>query len=553
MNYTTSMPDWEKRITRRQSIIQKPLFPDTAEQALKIFKSLKIPDLAGKPTFGEASEEWIFDLVRAIFGFYDKETGKQLVREYLILVSKKNTKSTVAAGIMLTALIMNWRENEEHLIIAPTKEIADNSYKPASSMIKADPFLKEMFHTRDHIRTIEHKTKKNTLKVVSAENDALSGKKAGWVLVDELWVFGSKAKADGMLMEATGGQVSRDEGRTIYLTTQSDEPPAGVFKEKLNYMRDVRDGKVIDDSSMPILYEFPENYIKNKLYLKPENFFITNPNINRSVNPDWIERELEKALKKTDNSKQKFLAKHLNIEIDFALRNDNWAGAEYWVKASRDFDLDYIIKNSEVITIGIDGGGLDDLLGLYVLGRDVDNNWLGYGKAWVSRTALERRQEIAPKLHDFNLDGDVVIVEDVGEDLDELIELIVKIDNTDLLDKIGCDPAGIGDILDGLELAGIDKDKIVGVSQGWRLGGAIKTTERRLADGSLTVSNQNLMKWCVSNAKVEQRANSILITKQSSGTGKIDPLMAMFGAVYLMALNPESKGGLNFVLDPIIG
>jgi phage terminase large subunit-like protein len=150
------MPDWEKRITRRQSIIHKPAFPDTAEQALKIFKSLKITDLPNKPTFGEVSEEWIFDLVRAIFGFYDKDTGKQLIREYLILVSKKNTKSTVAAAVMLTALIMNWRENEEHLIIAPTKEIADNSYKPASAMIKADPFLKEMFHTRDHLRTIEH-------------------------------------------------------------------------------------------------------------------------------------------------------------------------------------------------------------------------------------------------------------------------------------------------------------------------------------------------------------------------------------------------------------
>ena len=46
MTYTTSMPDWEKRITRRQSIIQKPLFPDTAEQALKIFKNLRIPDKA---------------------------------------------------------------------------------------------------------------------------------------------------------------------------------------------------------------------------------------------------------------------------------------------------------------------------------------------------------------------------------------------------------------------------------------------------------------------------------------------------------------------------
>ncbi|MFY4844629.1 terminase large subunit domain-containing protein, partial [Aliarcobacter butzleri] len=157
MTYTTSMPDWEKRITRRQSIIQKPLFPDTAEQALKIFKSLKIPDLPGKPTFGEACEEWVFDLVRAVFGFYDEETGNQLIKEYLILVSKKNTKSTIAAGIMLTALIMNWRENEEHLIIAPTKEIADNSYKPASAMIRLDINLQKILQPRDHLRTIEHR------------------------------------------------------------------------------------------------------------------------------------------------------------------------------------------------------------------------------------------------------------------------------------------------------------------------------------------------------------------------------------------------------------
>jgi phage terminase large subunit-like protein len=46
------------------------------------------------------------------------------------------------------------------------------------------------------------------------------------------------------------------------------------------------------------------------------------------------------------------------------------------------------------------------------------------------------------------------------------------------------------------------------------------------------------MAWCVGNAKVEQRANSILITKQASGTAKIDPLAATFNARDLMSLDP---------------
>ena len=72
-------------------------------------------------------------------------------------------------------------------------------------------------------------------------------------------------------------------------------------------------------------------------------------------------------------------------------------------------------------------------------------------------------------------------------------------------------------------------------------GGAIKTTERRVAEKALIHSGQSLMSWCVSNAKCEQRGNAVYVTKAVSGTGKIDPLIATFMATSLMAMDPEAR------------
>jgi phage terminase large subunit-like protein len=541
MEWTTACTDWEARLVGRKSIIPQPIFASEAEEALAIFKALRVPDLPGKPSMAECCEEWVFDFVRCIFGAYDAETGKQLIREFGLLISKKNTKSTIAAGIMLTALILCWREEEEHLILAPTREVADNAFKPAAGMVRADPELLAMFHIQDHIRTITDRTTRNSLKVVAADTDTVSGKKAGKVLVDELWVFGKRSNAEAMFLEALGGQISRDEGWVIFLTTQSDEPPAGVFKEKLNYWRDVRDGKTDDRKTLGVLYEFPAAMVEGKAYLQPENFYITNPNIGRSVSAEWLEDQLKKNQAKTDGTYQQFLAKHLNVEIGINLRSDRWAGADFWESQAKrpGLTLDELLDRSEVVDVGIDGGGLDDLLGLAVVGRDKDTReWLTWCHGWAHPSVLERRKDIAPRLHDFARDGDLTLVKNIGDDVADVASICALIEARGLLDKIGCDPAGLGGITDALAEAEIPEAKMVGVTQGWRLTGAIKTAERKLAEGVLVHSGQPIMNWCVGNAKVEPRGNAVIITKQAAGSAKIDLLMALFNAVTLMSLNP---------------
>lgn len=542
--WTTACPDWEKRIVKGENLIQTPvLFPEVADHAMRIFKALKIVDMLGRPTIGEVTREWVLDLVEVFFGSLDDTTSQRYIQEFMLLISKKNTKSTIAAGIMLTILITNQRDSAEFLILAPTKEAADNAFKPAKDMVKADPELSTIIQVQEHIRTITFRQTGATLKVVAADGDTVSGSKAAGILIDELWAFGKRAKSSSMLTEATGGLASRKEGFIIYLTTQSDEPPAGVFKEKLEYARKVRDGVIDDNRFLPVIYEFPEKMIKSKAYLKPENYYIPNPNLGASVDEAFLKRKITSAqMGSGEESIQQVYAKHLNVEIGLNLRSDRWAGTDYWLtNVENTLTLDEVIRRSEVIVVGIDGGGLDDLLGFCVLGREAGTGlWLAWMHAWMHPIALERRKSEKSKYEDYKKEGDLTIVSIIGQDVDGVVAIIKQIEDAELLAGVGVDPIGIGAILDALEEIEIPSKKISGVSQGWKLGGAIKTAERLLAEGKIVHSGSPLMNWCASNARVEQRANGFLITKHASGSGKIDPLMGFFNAVSLMSLNPEA-------------
>jgi phage terminase large subunit-like protein len=240
--------------------------------------------------------------------------------------------------------------------------------------------------------------------------------------------------------------------------------------------------------------------------------------------------------------------------------------------------LDSLLERSEVVTVGIDGGGLDDLLGLAVIGRErlageapeddeaataegeaepsaiarlSKRRWLHWGHAWAHPAVLERRKEIAPRLLDFRDDGDLTIVERIGEDVAQLADFVARIRDAGLLPDqgaIGVDQAGLGGIVDEIAERDIDTSPeagiVVGIPQGWKLMNAIKTVERKLAGGTFIHGGRRIMAWTVGNAKIVPVGNAISITKQASGFAKIDLLAALIDGAALMAMNPQSGRGL---------
>lgn len=549
-HWDTACLDWEELILAKKSLIKfKPLFPSACNDAMAVFDDLNIVD-AGV-TYGDCLP-WVRDFAGAVFGSYcdvpgHESEGRRLIKSYFMLIPKKNIKSTLGAGIMLTLIVRNWRPEAEFILLAPTKEVADNSFKPIKAAIEADPELSSIFQVQQHIRSITHRVTNATLKVVAADSATVSGKKATVVLVDELHEFGKMAKAEDMLVEATGGLMSRPEGCVIYLTTQSSEPPAGVFKKQLDYARKVRDGKIVDPTYLPVIYEFPQFIVDQKLYFDEKYWGVVNPNLGVSVDIPTLRQKVLQARSSGEDSIQSILSKHFNIQIGLDLGSDRWPGADYWLENESKVvrSVEELIEKCDVLAIGIDGGGLDDLLALTVVGRITGSidEYLSWSKAWVLELALTLRVEIADRLRDFANAGELTITKIPGEDVAELVVLVKKIHASELCIGIGIDPARISTILTALAAADIPTDEkyLVKVSQGWRLFSAILFTERALAEGRLRHAVQTLMNWCVGNCKVVARSNALLVTKEASGKAKIDPVMALFNAMELMSHNPEPK------------
>lgn len=565
--WSLACPDWEFRIRSGLSLIPSlPLNQQAANKAVAIFDRLQLADVPGTPAMATACGPWFRDIVRNLFGSLDPVTGHRHIREVFTLVPKKSSKTSYSALLMLTALLMNERPRGKFLLVAPTQLITEIAWSQIAGAIALDPFLSDILWVRDHKKLIEHTGNSNnipsqkkygliqgtgaTLEVMSFEPGVLTGQKAAGILMDELHVTANMSKASSAIGQLRGGLISQPEGFMFFITTQSEKTPAGVYLRELTRAREVRDGKR-PGALLPVLYEFPRAIAEDKdAWKDPAVWPMVMPNLGRSITLDRLVDEHNDALRSGDEEYRRWCSQHLNIEIGLALGSDSWAGGEFWLNEhlidERLADLEVLLRRSEVVAVGADGGGLDDLFGLAVLGRERGTgNWLLWSHAWAHKIVLTRRKEIAPKLRDLEAAGCLTLVDLPGQDVQHVAEIIMDIERRGLLSQVGVDPWGINALVSALTGPdyGMDIERISAIAQGWKLVGAIKTTERKLAGGELIHSGSPLMIWAVENAKVEVKGNNISITKQVSGTAKIDPLVALFNAVAVMSQNPEAVGG----------
>jgi phage terminase large subunit-like protein len=542
-SWDTSCVDWEDRILDGRSLVPElPLFRAEAAKALRVFKRLRLPDVIGTPTMGEVCGPWFYPIVEALFGSYDPSTNIRHISEIFQLIPKGNSKSSNGGAVMVTAMIVNRRPEAEFLFIAPTMEVASIAYKQARGTIRLDPELTKIFQVQDNLKKITHRLSGATLQIKAADTDVITGSKAVGTMIDETHVFAKKSNAADIFIELRGALTKRSDGFLFQTTTQSKQSPSGVFATELAMARAVRDGKT-RMALLPVLYELPDRLARDNGWKNRKYWPLVNPNLGRSTNEDFLAREVMRAEADGPGAVALIASQHFNVQIGMSLRIDGWAGAQYW-EAAEDpaLTLDEILLRSEVVVVGIDGGGLDDLFGLAVVGRCRETlDWLVWTHAWCHRSVLEQRKAIAARLLQAKDAGELTIVEHAAEDIEEIVELIDGINKKKLLACVAVDPAGLGEFIEALRAIKITQEgeQVVGAPQGYQLMNAIKTAERKVENGTLKHAPNALMDWCVGNVRIEPTATAIRATKQQAGDAKIDPVMALFDAVTVMVRDPK--------------
>ena len=163
----------------------------------------------GKPFLLEL---WQKALVSATFGFVDKETGFRQYTEVLLIVARKNGKSTLAAAIGLYLMVADGEAGAEVYSAATKKDQAKIIWLEAKRMVKKSPTLSRRI--KPLVAEMVADRYDAVFKPLGSDSDTLDGLNVHGGLIDELHAIKDKNIYDVIV----DGTSSRDQP-LIFITT----------------------------------------------------------------------------------------------------------------------------------------------------------------------------------------------------------------------------------------------------------------------------------------------------------------------------------------------
>ena len=201
-------------------------------------------------TLGESLTLELFQkaFIQTLFGWLLKSTGYRRFRETLFLVGRKNGKSTLLAALALYMLVADYEGAAEIYSVATKKDQARKTLTEAVNMVKQSPELRAIIKKRRN--DIYFPATASTFEALASDSNTLDGLNSHAVIIDEL-----HAIRDRNLYEVMKQSTSSRRQPLVIMITTSGTVRESVFDNLYGLACDIADGKVTEDTFLPVLYE----------------------------------------------------------------------------------------------------------------------------------------------------------------------------------------------------------------------------------------------------------------------------------------------------------
>lgn len=490
---------------------------DDAQFVIDFFRVLKHSKgkWAGKP-FDLAP--WQKFILWVLFG-WKRADGTRRFRIAYTEVSRKNGKSTLAAGIGLYLLVADGEAGAEVYSAATKMDQAKIIHQEAIRMVRKSPSLKKRCGIC--VNNIHVAATHSKFEPLGADAKTMDGLNPHGATVDEL-----HAHPDGSVWDVLRSAIgARTQPLLFAITTAGFNTQSFCYTEQRDYATKVLDGLIEDDSYFAIIYtldrgsngELLDDWKDESVWLK------SNPNLGISVSLDDM-REMCKEAESSAAKLNNFLVKKLNI---WTTQDIRWIDMEKW-QACDDF-VDEKDLEGYPCYAALDLSSNIDISCWGLLFPNIEGKTVFLPRFFIPKdNALARaKRDRVPYLqwiqdgYIFATPGNVIDYEFIDAQIEKDFQ---RFD----IRLVGIDRWGFEPRRQRLEALGVPISKMVAFGQGYAsMNSPLGSLEKMYYSGDLVHNNNPVLSWMASNMAVKQDPAGNIKPAKDKSSEKIDGMVTL--------------------------